>query len=67
MRALGDIILKLKQAGLSILLIERNVHLALRPAHPDQGQVVHKFTRKERANDLKLLPAYICVGVCGSS
>ena len=62
---IGDIILKLKERGLSILLVEQNVALALRVCDYvyllSNGRVVHECTKEEMANNNQLQGEYIGV------
>ena len=62
---IGDIILKLKERGLSILLVEQNVALALRVCDYvyllSNGRVVHECTKEELANNNQLQGEYIGV------
>jgi branched-chain amino acid transport system ATP-binding protein len=67
---IGDIILKLKEAGLSILLVEQNVPLALRVCDHvyimDQGRIVHECTRDELARYTELQAKYHGVSTYGT-
>jgi branched-chain amino acid transport system ATP-binding protein len=62
---IGDIILKLKEAGLSILLVEQNVPLALRVCDYvyilNQGRVVHECSKDDLASNVELQAEYIGV------
>ena len=62
---IGDIILKLKEEGLSILLVEQNVPLALRVCDSayilNHGRVVHACSKEELAKDTELQAQYIGV------
>jgi branched-chain amino acid transport system ATP-binding protein len=64
---LGDDLLKVKESGLSVFLVEQNLGLALEVADDmyiiDRGQVVFHGTPEELGADLKLQETYLGVKV----
>jgi branched-chain amino acid transport system ATP-binding protein len=62
-QSIGDIILTLKEAGLSILLIEQNVPLALRVSDyvylMQKGSIAHHCGKEEFAGNKQLQSEYI--------
>ncbi len=64
-QTIGDIILKLKEEGLSILLVEQNVPLALKVSDYvyilHNGRIAHQCTKAELEGDTKLQSEYIGV------
>ena len=68
-QTIGDIILKLKEEGLSILLVEQNVPLALRVSDYiyilHKGKIAHQCTKAELAADTELQSEYIGVSKYG--
>ena len=64
-QTIGDIILKLKEEGLSILLVEQNVPLALKVSDYiyllQNGRVAHQCTKDELVGNAKLQSEYIGV------
>jgi branched-chain amino acid transport system ATP-binding protein len=64
-QTIGDIILKLKEKGLSILLVEQNVPLALKVSDYiyilQNGKVAHQCPKDELAGNTKLQSEYIGV------
>jgi branched-chain amino acid transport system ATP-binding protein len=64
-QTIGDIILKLKEKGLSILLVEQNVPLALKVSDYiyilQNGKVAHQCSKDELAGNPKLQSEYIGV------
>jgi len=67
--AIGDIILQLKAEGLSILLVEQNVPLALRVADYvyllHNGRVAHECTKEELVGNARLQAEYMGVSKYG--
>jgi branched-chain amino acid transport system ATP-binding protein len=61
----GDIILKLKATGLSVLLVEQNLPLALRVSDyayvMDRGQIVYEGSAEELSNNPQVQAEYIGV------
>jgi branched-chain amino acid transport system ATP-binding protein len=61
----GDIILKLKATGLSVLLVEQNLPLALRVSDyayvMDRGQIVYEGSTEELADNPRVQAEYIGV------
>jgi branched-chain amino acid transport system ATP-binding protein len=70
-KAIGDTILKLKEEGLSILLVEQNVPLALRVGDYayvlHKGKIVHQCTKDELVGNARIQAEYIGVSKYGSS
>jgi branched-chain amino acid transport system ATP-binding protein len=70
-KTIGDIILKLKEEGLSILLVEQNVSLALRVSDYayvlNKGKIVHQSTKNELVENERIQTEYIGVSKYGSS
>jgi branched-chain amino acid transport system ATP-binding protein len=70
-KTIGDIILKLKDEGLSILLVEQNVPLALRVSDYTyvltKGKIVHECTKNELVENERIQAEYIGVSKYGSS
>jgi branched-chain amino acid transport system ATP-binding protein len=70
-RMIGDIILKLKEEGLSTLLVEQNVPLALRVSDYayvlSKGKIVHQCTKDELVGNERIQAEYIGVSKYGSS
>ena len=68
---IGDVILRLKEEGLSILLIEQNVPLALRVSDYayvlNKGKIVHQCTKDELVGNERVQSEYIGVSKYGSS
>lgn len=66
-RGLGDVIKQLNQSGLSILLVEQNIGLALDVADyvyiVNKGAVVHSCTPKELEGQKEIQDLYLGVGV----
>jgi branched-chain amino acid transport system ATP-binding protein len=64
-QTIGDIILKLKQEGFSILLVEQNVSLALKVSDYayilHKGKIVHQSTKDELVGNTKIQSEYIGV------
>jgi len=64
-QTIGDIILKIKEEGLSILLVEQNLPLALRVSDyvyiMHNGKVAHECTKEELLGDARLQAEYIGV------
>jgi branched-chain amino acid transport system ATP-binding protein len=69
-KTIGDIILKLKEEGLSILLVEQNVPLALRVSDYayvlHKGKIVHQCTKDELVGNERIQAEYIGVSKYGS-
>ena len=69
-KTIGDTILKLKEEGLSILLVEQNVHLALRVGDYayvlHKGKIVHQCTKEELVGNERIQAEYIGVSKYGS-
>ena len=65
----GNIILKLKEQGLAILLVEQNIPLALRVSDYvyvlHKGQIVHQCTKEELRQNEKVQAEYIGVSYSG--
>jgi branched-chain amino acid transport system ATP-binding protein len=70
-KTIGDTILKLKEEGLSILLVEQNVHLALRVGDYayvlHKGKIVHQCTKDELVGNERIQAEYIGVSKYASS
>jgi len=70
-QTIGDIILKLKEKGLSILLVEQNVSLALKVSDYvyilHKGEIAHQCTKNELMENTKLQSEYIGVSKYGST
>ncbi|MGD0916829.1 MAG: ABC transporter ATP-binding protein [Thermodesulfobacteriota bacterium] len=70
-REIGDIIIRLKEQGLSILLVEQNVSLALGVSDyayvMHHGEIVHQSTKSELAENKKIQAEYIGVTRRGES
>jgi branched-chain amino acid transport system ATP-binding protein len=66
LQQLGERLLELKGAGLSIFLVEQNVGLALRLADEvhvlDRGQIVFRGTPAALQADAQLKQSYLGVG-----
>jgi branched-chain amino acid transport system ATP-binding protein len=66
--SIGDIILRLKEDGLSILLVEQNVPLALRVCDYayvlSKGKIVHQCTKSELIENEHIQIEYIGVSKC---
>jgi len=64
-REIGDVLLQLKKEGLSMLLVEQNVPLAMRVADYvyilSNGQIVHYSSAEELAGNQELLAKHIGV------
>ena len=64
-QTIGDIILKLKKGGLSILVVEQNVPLALKVSDYiyilNKGKIVHHCTKNELIENTKVQSEYIGV------
>ena len=60
--AIGDIALKLKNSGVSILLVEQNINLALKVSDYiyilDKGQIVYECESQRMAEDMELQAHY---------
>jgi branched-chain amino acid transport system ATP-binding protein len=69
-KTIGDTILKLKEEGLSILLVEQNVPLALRVGDYayvlHKGKIVHQSTKDELVGNDRIQAEYIGVSKYGS-
>jgi branched-chain amino acid transport system ATP-binding protein len=70
-KTIGDIIQKLKEERLSILLVEQNVPLALRVSDYayvlHKGKIVHQCTKNELVGNERIQAEYIGVSKYGSS
>jgi len=70
-KIIGDIILRLKEGGLSILLVEQNVPLALRVSDYayvlHKGKIVHQCTKNELVMNERIQTDYIGVSKYGSN
>jgi branched-chain amino acid transport system ATP-binding protein len=70
-KTIGDTILKLKEEGLSILLVEQNVPLALRVGDYayvlHKGKIVHQCTKAELVGNERIQAEYIGVSKYASS
>jgi branched-chain amino acid transport system ATP-binding protein len=70
-KTIGDIVLKLKEDGLSILLVEQNVPLALKVSDYayvlTKGKIVHQCTKDELVENERIQAEYIGVSKYGSS
>jgi branched-chain amino acid transport system ATP-binding protein len=70
-QTIGDIILKLKQEGFSILLVEQNVSLALKVSDYayilHKGKIVHQCTKEELAGNTRIQSEYIGVSKYSST
>lgn len=70
-QTIGDIILKLKQEGFSILLVEQNVSLALKVSDYayilHKGKIVHQCTAAELAGNTRIQAEYIGVSKYASA
>lgn len=69
-KTIGDVILRLKEEGLSILLVEQNVPLALRVSDYayvlNKGKIVHQCTRDELIGNERIQFQYIGVSKYGT-
>jgi len=69
-KMIGDIILKLKERSLSLLLVEQNVPLALRVSDYayvlNKGKIVHQCTKEELLGNERIQAEYIGVSKYGS-
>jgi branched-chain amino acid transport system ATP-binding protein len=70
-KTIGDVILGLKEEGLSILLVEQNVPLALRVSDYayvlNKGKIVHQCTKDELVGNERIQFEYIGVSKYGNS
>ncbi len=70
-KAIGDTILKLKEEGLSILLVEQNVPLALKVGDYayvlHKGKIVHQCTKDELVGNERIQAEYIGVSKYGGN
>jgi branched-chain amino acid transport system ATP-binding protein len=70
-KTIGDIVLKLKDDGLSILLVEQNVPLALRVSDYayvlTKGKIIHQCTKNDLVENERIQAEYIGVSKYGSS
>ena len=68
---IGDVILKLKEEGLAILLVEQNVPLALRVCDYayilTMGKIIHESTKNELVENERIQAEYIGVAKYGGS
>lgn len=69
-RMIGDVLLKLKEGGLSLLLVEQNVPLALRVSDYayvlNKGRIVHQCTKDELVANERIQAEHIGVSKYGS-
>ena len=69
-RMIGDVLLNLKEGGLSLLLVEQNVPLALRVSDYayvlNKGRIVHQCTKDELVADGRIQAEYIGVSKYGA-
>jgi branched-chain amino acid transport system ATP-binding protein len=69
-KMIGDVLLKLKEGGLSLLLVEQNVPLALRVSDYayvlNKGRIVHQCTKDELVANEKIQAEHIGVSKYGS-
>jgi branched-chain amino acid transport system ATP-binding protein len=70
-KMIGDVLLRLKEGGLSLLLVEQNVPLALRVSDYayvlNKGRIVHQCTKDELVANERIQAEYIGVSKYGSS
>ncbi len=68
---IGDVVLRLKQSGLSLLLVEQNVPLALRVSDYayvlSKGEIVHQGPKDELVRNEKIQAEYIGVSRYGNT
>ena len=64
-QTIGEVILKLKEGGLSLLLVEQNVPLALMVSDYayvlHKGEIVHQCTKQELVRNERIQAEYIGV------
>ncbi len=67
---IGDILLKLREDGLALLLVEQNVPLALRVSDYtyvlNKGEIVHQCTKEELVGNERIQAEYVGVSKYGS-
>jgi branched-chain amino acid transport system ATP-binding protein len=68
---IGEVILKLKEGGLSLLLVEQNVPLALMASDYayvlHKGEIVYQCTKQELVQNERIQAEYIGVSRYGDS